>query len=296
MTSEFSLQLSGFSLPEGPAEIVGLPKSYRINPSTETYSGFSDEVLPAIKGIKPGEYILLRDKFSDVSQNGLTTSFHELTEDEETNALSLTRRRNSHGLLFGQIVMQSERDKQKASLAVIKPFDSPKAALREFSATDYVNSFSKRSRAMQSLEPLGFYRFDTGDVGLITTYEHSVISYDNMFWDNETDPTELQLQKAMGRIAVALGRIHLMGITHGDAQVKNFATDNQGIRLIDLESADGFPASGVEFNEELVASRISNDIDTFVNSLNTGIEDYDEHRDYRKALVSWFIPRYVSVA
>lgn len=293
MSKDFSLRFTGYTLPEGEASFAVRERSFETNRHTTTFTGFREKLLPVVKGINPGDFLLFYDQFSDVSAEHLKVSFQELSDTEDENQLSQTRRRNSHGLLFGQLVLTSQKDKEKGALTVIKPFATASDALHEYAATSYVNAFTKHNRPVQGLVPTGIHRFEDGSFGLLTKYEHEVISYDNTFWDPEIEPTPEQIEKAMGKIALALAKMHLMGITHGDAQVKNFATDNHGIRLIDLESASGFPIVQNEFNPDLVASRISEDIDTLVNSFNTGIENKLDYRDYDEALERWFIPRYV---
>ena len=191
----------------------------------------SSDVKDAVRRLGVGGYLLDEFKFQDLAYNpGDSRATMYEVEDFEKG-----RQKNSHGLIFGQLVLRSQYDREKQALVAIKPHDTPKDAMHEFNVTNYINGYGKPTRPILAFEPLGFHRFeDTGQYGLITRYDEAVISYDNVFWDPEFEPTEEQVRKALGKCGVALAMIHNFGLSHGDAQVKNFASDNHGIRLIDL--------------------------------------------------------------
>ncbi len=293
MAGRFSVQLPGPATPEGGVWFFEAPRGYIADPATNTFVDANRELTSRVKAMEPGDFLLARKEFKDIAERGVVGQFVEAIDEDADNKMAYTRERNSHGVLFGQLIMRSVFDKEKNSFVALKPFDFPKEAIHEFGVTEFVNGFGKPRRPLYAMNPFGFYRFENGQTGLLTEYEEPVISYDTLFWDPDTEPTPQQVQKAMGHVALALGTLHLMRLSHGDAQVKNFAADNKGIRLIDLESAQGFPFKDGTFNEQLIRNRIAEDIDTFVNSLNAGIEDTSRYRDYSGQIGSIFAPKYV---
>lgn len=145
-----------------------------------------------------------------------------------------------------------------------------------------------------SLTPLGICRFEDGAAGLITAYEPDILSYDNLFWtDNGAVQTPERIRKALGHCGTALGRLHAQGFVHGDAQIKNMAADNHGVRYVDLEDLlrapihEGGAINGGEFGMEL-----QGELERFVGSLTARSEDYEQ--SYGTELDEAFWPIYTA--
>lgn len=60
---------------------------------------------------------------------------------------------------------------------------------------------------------------------------------------------------------MGLGYLHGLGISHGDAESKNLASDRKGIRVVDLETAKFIPK-----DEAKAVAATRNDIETFIDS------------------------------
>lgn len=287
MTGSFSAQFSGYSYGEGSVGFADGLNHFELHEGLEIFKGPSVESSTIFKRIEPGDFLLFSDQFSDVDPNNLTGSIHE----PEVNELGKTRERNTHGLVFGQLILKSTSDKEKNTLVAVKPFDRLAFALDELAATEFVNSRDGRPNGFR---PLGMYRFQDGAYGLITAYEPEVVSLDNIFWDEDNIPTTDQVSKALKVGAVSLYSIHVDGATHGDFQAKNAVSDNQGPRQADLATFRGFPvhADG-NIKVDSAAQRIWGDVDKFISSLNSGIEDPAAYRDYRDQIVEEFAPVYL---
>lgn len=265
---------------QGPAQFFELPERYVADDLKLTDPSIQGDV----KALERGEFLLAQGEFQDVDPAGAEARF---TEDE---VFGYTRENNGHGIRFGQLLLSTESDREKVVHVAIKPFDLAKEAIHEFAATSYLNQTSGCNPRPLAFTPLGFYREWDGKTSLITEYDERVISYDNLFWDDEREPTGPEVRKALARCAFALGKLHHRGLTHGDAQVKNLAVDNQGIRFIDLESVRPFPGRNGQIDPIATRYAIEVELSTFLASLNTGIDG--EPRDYSAAIGEIFGPNY----
>ncbi len=281
--SEYSVVFGEKLLDEGLVSFIEVPEDFEI----ENLRLASSKVKDAIRGLEVGGYLLDEFKFQDLAYNpGTSSAIMYEVEDFEKG-----RQKNSHGLIFGQLVLRSQYDREKQAMVAIKPHDTPKDAMHEFNVTNYINGYGKPTRPILAFDTLGFHRFeDTGQYGLITRYDEAVISYDNIFWDPEFEPTQEQVRKALGKCGMALAMIHNFGLAHGDAQIKNFASDNHGIRFIDLESAKPFARTSTGAKDpDAILYQVKDDISTFVNSLHTGVEvDDSETGIFRSELLDTF--------
>lgn len=285
MTSAYSAEFEGRSYGVGSAEFFQGGDHFEIHPEADVFKGSSHATATALKGLEPGNFLLFPESFSGIDPEDLTGVIREPKENE----LGKTRERNTQGLIFGQLILRSKSDKEKNTLVAVKPFDNLALALNELAATDYVN----KSNMPNSFMPLGFHRFEDGAYGFLTAYEPEVVSLDNIFWDEANHPTVQQARKALNIGAFSLGAAHREGLTHGDFQVKNATSDNHGPRFVDLATARGFPVGqNGRLKIDAVRGRTWTDVDTFLGSLNTGIEDPADHGDYRELILEEFAPVY----
>lgn len=115
-----------------------------------------------------------------------------------------------------------------------------------------------------SFKPYGIAINKNGNLILVSEFDPSVRSFDNIFWCHDRQPHKLEYLRAMEYAAITLGFLHSQRITHGDARVRNIATDGEGVRIIDLESMrfhdDNNP-------DEYLKNAIMNDLETFFDSL-----------------------------
>jgi tRNA A-37 threonylcarbamoyl transferase component Bud32 len=94
-------------------------------------------------------------------------------------------------------------------------------------------------------------------------------------------------------LAMALGGLHSRALAHKDAQVKNIAHDNQGVRIVDLTDMR-------RMDEKNARPDVVGDIGEYTTSLNH-VDDADGHgsgsftRDYTDTFIRTFVPTYTSI-
>jgi hypothetical protein len=115
-----------------------------------------------------------------------------------------------------------------------------------------------------------------------------------LFWDSEKVPSQEHVKKALSRCAFALGSLHYYGLIHLDAQAKNLAADNVGVRFIDLESAAAFPVTDGVVDPEGTRAGIIDDIQKFAGSLNRPFTEEEDlaKRDYSVPFKTHFATSY----
>lgn len=130
------------------------------------------------------------------------------------------------GICFGDLTTDTARIP-----VALKPQDTPAAALNEF----YIAQHLSNEGAIPTFEPLGFLR-DRHNLYTITQFEQSVVSCDAI--TDHTDDRE-RLLSVLGFGALTLSILHGIGVTHGDAQIKNtaFHLDTHSAWAIDLSSS-----------------------------------------------------------
>jgi hypothetical protein len=88
-----------------------------------------------------------------------------------------------------------------------------------------------------------------------------------------------------------MGRLHGEGLLHKDAQIKNWAADNHGIRYVDLEDMVYAPATrSGELKVEDYAEGIHEELSTFVCSLTGRAQN--SQKKYGSQLDEHFWPVY----
>ncbi|MET1033003.1 MAG: hypothetical protein ABWX94_00725 [Candidatus Saccharimonadales bacterium] len=283
--TQYSSEWPGQQGPEGVAYFV---------PSDSIVAGPRDKGLAAsalthdVRSIDDGDFLLFNTPYAVIAEdNGTVAHFNEVPE------LGLSRQRSAQEVVFGQLIVSSQTEREAADLVAIKPYNLLRGAVQEAGALHVVNGLVPGRTRPLSFEPLGFYRTPDGNqTGLITRYDASVISQDNLFWDPERDPTELEASRAFHHAAVALGALHSHSLAHKDAQVKNIARQNRGVRIVDLTDLR-------RMKDEGAAADVVDDIGKYASSLNH-VDDADGRgggnfaRDYTDLFVDTFIPRYVS--
>ena len=250
---------------------------------------YSQNLAKVVKKTEPGQASLNRSEFTDVSRTSLEAFF--ITDEN----LSKGRYESAHGVMFGQLLLSSREDQAKTAIVAVKPLEVDSVAIHEFAVSDYLNGFGKRSRPKLAFTPLGFWRDTDGTIMLLTEYEHGVQSYDGLFWKgDETDMSFERIEKAIARCVFGLGMIHNLGLVHRDTQVKNMATDNKGVRFIDLESSRGFSLKiDSSYNDSNVRQDIMSDLQMFSGSLISRLQRFENDSDDPEDLVGEITERII---
>lgn len=272
--------------PEG--EVYFIP--YESIIPTKRDKGFAASgVTNDVRSIEPGSFLLLAEPFAVLSTDSKTVAhFNEIPE------LSLSRQRSAQEVIFGQLVVSSATTPEAVELVAIKPYNLARGAVQEAGALHVVNNLDPDHNRLLAFEPLGFYRMPDGrQSGLITRYDASVITQDNLLWNPDRPPTDAEVCQAFSQAAVALGGLHYHSLAHHDAQVKNIARDNKGVRIVDLTEL-----RHVGSNEEDARLSVQDDIRKYMASLSHVDDPNGEgvERKYSEALMDVFVPSYISAA
>lgn len=287
----FTVEFSGARTDVGAVEFFSPPSSFQAVDQRLT----SPELLRVVKSLEPGAFLLSRPDFRDLDRSNVQAQFIQGHE------LEFTRQNSAHEVVFGQINLTSEGDRQRTELVALKPFDDDvKKAVHEYAVLEYINitGFKRAQRPVLALHALGFHRDPiNGGIDLITEYDESVISYDSLFWNYERLPTPAEAAKALGRCTFALAALHVVRLTHGDARVRNLASDNRGVRFIDMEDSLSFPLNADNnqgYDETGTRELIERDISTFFGSLNAGLDPgfVEEMPDYTDIVMQRCAPAY----
>lgn len=225
-------QLSNGMYP--PCEVI--PSEYEL----QQQGFFSVPGLEEALGRSPGAFFLQPD-FAAEHQLGpedylLRSSRFALRPD-----WALGRTDSAHEVYFGELELGVDNGEYDTVAVACKPYSlfDRERAVHEYVALEYF----KKSPVLQSFTPLGIWVDQTGRATLLTEFEESVESFDNLAWDRTADDPlkeHFDLFDGLEMSALILGRLHSLGFIHRDAQVKNMAHDRvtQGVRLIDLTSLE----------------------------------------------------------
>src|SRR5690606_39708159 len=173
-----------------------------------------------LRNLQPGQFSLDGGQFIELAEHRTIGKLYEGENFEHG------RHQNRHGLVFGQLVMNTDFERDRQIFVAVKPFDTPKDALKEYLASRYINGIRRpvaiddgvyypqdsiAGRRTLTFNPLGFHRFsDNGQFGLVTEFDETVKSFDNIFWDPNNLPTEQQVRRALSRCAFGLARLHIV--------------------------------------------------------------------------------------
>lgn len=257
-------ELNGPRAPIGNTALVAMPDV--------TLSDF-DQRIGEVKGVlgqlRP-DTILLDSAQYFIEHDWRTTTPTELSSVFiEEPVFGLGRQYSANGVYFGQTIVSSEAMLDLPEFVAVKPHlaadTSGVSVMRELAAHNHMNSISKAERAYV---PLGLWRDSAGMPQLVTLYDHDVQTYDNIFWPTtEVDAAKItpeQVRDAFNSCMYGLGLLNGSGTAHGDAQVKNHATDRRRVRFVDFEKMELIPLG--EANADEAKDMIESDLDTLVSS------------------------------
>ncbi len=196
----------------------------------ERNGNFSDSRLAAEVGsLSVGTLMLLPAKISRVDTTGMRSPSVYLNEMRD---LSGGRKCSRTEVKFGQMSIVDSAARPLIDFVAAKYMHRANVA-REFAASCAIN---QRFGERVSFQPIGFLKDANGRSGLLTRYEHGVVTLDNILWNRAA--TSEQRKSAISQAAIWMAQLHDHGIIHGDAQPKNIAYDSSGrSRYVDLESA-----------------------------------------------------------
>lgn len=271
--AEYDVQISGIPLQE--VGTVSTLSEHHANPDRYTASFTASRLKSKLGSLDDNELSLVGSEFSALPIiEGTTATLTDLGDD-----FAQTRGQSRTEVQFAQLVLEGETAGQKADIVAVK-YNDPIHAAREFAAMCAVNAVIAHPYAQSSFRPLGFVQSADKSqpkrpvIGLITRYEHEVLTLDRVFWDREHMPTELEAQHALGCAAVWMARLHEHGIAHGDAQAKNIAEGNVSApRYIDLEDAINLRNQKKQIDKDLAYCRVRDDIETFLTRLEGDYTD-----------------------
>lgn len=216
----------------------------------ESLSFSRNKLVQTLSKLATGELVLLPEELSGIS---LPTKPGSGTVSESPSGqptlhhipkLEVGREHSRAKVAFGQLHIPYQSHTITRLVAV--KYLPPAAVSREFFGTQTIDArFGER----RTYRPLGFIKAteppegNTKDplVGLITDYEHDVITLDNYLWNSHETPDGRETKyKIAGR---AIAELHRHGLIHGDAQAKNFALDSrETIRHLDAETLQDLPS------------------------------------------------------
>lgn len=184
----------------------------------------------------------------------------------EKDEFSGGRDESAHQVRFGQLILNGRDFHELPELVAVKPFDDRAGLYGEWAAHEYLNSLADRQIGFINL---GVHNDGEGTESIISQYDHDVVTFDNSFWATSDDPDAALRPAILQRHATlgsqGLGFLHGVGMTHGDAQVKNLAADRFGFRAVDLESAHILGEE--QLHDRTALTQTGRDISAFIDSM-----------------------------
>ncbi len=166
-----------------------------------------------------------------VSGNYLAgSSFEEKPEWRETR---MNSRRQA---FFGELTLDFGSNDITFPVACKHFYGSSEEALHEYLASEYINNLD----FIRTFEPIGLWFDQNSTAFLLTRFEESVVSFDNVDWNRSPDDSvreHFDILGALERAAHSSARYAANDMAHRDFLVKNVGYDKttKAIRAIDLE-------------------------------------------------------------
>lgn len=248
-----------------------------------------------LRQLRAGTFMAIDSEFGDIETGdaSLKANAYEIPE------MSKGRQESKWVVKFGQLVLRSKSQGERAELVAMKPMP-PQAAAREYHASEAVaDALYDVHGYRTTFANLGFFRDKLSKkISLVTRYEHSVQSADVVMWNRSQVPSSEQVVDVFRKAANSLADLHGQALVgHGDAQPKNIASDNRGVRIIDLEGALDFKARSGELDTFRIPRIIEDDLRMFLTRLGgVGLQLVDEHfaeRYVERLAESELLPRFV---
>lgn len=263
-------------------EMAPMPEKYLVSPQPgKDFLG--SRLVGKLRELRPGCFMALADQFGDIEMADSSLRINAYTIPE----MARGREESQRAVKFGQLVMHSKSQGERVELVAIKPMPNQVAA-REYHASEAIaESLFDKYDYRTTFTNVGFFRDSiTKHVQLVSRYDHAVQSADQIMWNRAEMPSTEQVADVFRKAANTLSDLHgeaLVG--HGDAQPKNIASDNRGVRIIDLEEAVDFREHGGGLNTIRTPKLIQNDLRWFFSRLGG---------DYSDLVQPHFTERYLS--
>lgn len=229
-----------------------------------------------LRQLRAGTFMAIGAEFGDIETGdaSLKVNAYEVPE------MSKGRQESQWMVKFCQLVLRSKSQGERTELVAMKPVPA-QAAAREYHSSEAVaDNLYDIHGYRTTFTNLGFFRDKLSKrINLVSRYEHSVQSADVVMWNRSQLPSAEQTIDVFRKAANSLADLHghaLVG--HGDAQPKNIASDNRGVRIIDLEGAVDFKANNGGIDTFRVPRLIEEDLRMFLTRLGgVGLQLVDEH-------------------
>ncbi len=219
---------------------------------------YDEEILFDRRALNAGK-LLKNALYVRDSNDGLGLTEYSEFEFEPDPARLQGATDSHHGVIFGKLHTYDD----DLPIAV-KPFDDGRAAaIREHTAHEFM-----RSKGFESFRTLGIIACNNR-VFLLTEDEPSLKTFDNLRWSPialQTGDMGSEQLELITQTAQQLGRMHALGITHGDAQPRNVALSERGrVGFIDFESLLYDPR---RINSEMMTRKMLDDLLSFYGKLH----------------------------
>lgn len=270
--SHRNLPWSGVASPLVDYDVQVMPERYLESPGDggDFYEG-ARRLTGALRALRPGVLMVIGKEFGDIEfqDPSLQADAYLIPE------MAYGREESQRSVKFGQLVLHSKSQGERAELVAMKPMP-PKIATREYHASEAISArlmdlYDRRT----TFTNLGFYRDPISkNIASVTRYEHAVQSTDGTMWNREQMPSSDQVADVFRKAANSLSDLHGEALAaHGDAQPKNIASDSRGVRFIDLE--DACDMKGKDGGLDILRARelITGDLNMFFKRLNGDYSD-----------------------
>jgi serine/threonine protein kinase len=156
---------------------------------------------------------------------------------EPASLRAIGRENSRNQVFFGDLTLDNFSSSGTFNLPVaIKPF--LKLSKQRVALNEFVMSKHLASLGINSFKQIGILKNDN-DHYLISIFEPEVITLDSIDWDNLNDQ---ETQFVINRGLETLALLHINGLAHGDAKLKNLAISPQMQKhwIVDMEHGVSF--------------------------------------------------------
>jgi serine/threonine protein kinase len=181
---------------------------------------------------------------------------------EEMPEWKVGREDSVQGVFFGYLALHDEVEVPVA----VKPFLSAVTA----GTHETVLLMHLSDKSLPVYEVLGVSWSQDQGFALITKFEEESKSLDNVDWRKGIDSplsNHLTNIQAIEQVGQTLGLLHGNGVIHRDAQIKNFAVNQDKVKLIDLAQARIVYSEDMFVDEVALRSGMFKDLNMVIDSL-----------------------------
>ena len=185
---------------------------------------------------------------------------------------SYTRGTSAHDVFFARALIRFKDQVNTVPIDVaIKTFDK-KSHLKGNTLRDFINSVLVTRNGFTTFNPL--CAISSNDMGFVLTVADPSVQSSDLDILNR-DPYDPYVITRLQKIAQLLASLHLAGIFHGDAKIRNFAvTPNGNIEAIDWESAKILEFNHKENIDRIVKNAASDLSDLFFSVIKPVDRNY----------------------